>query len=101
MKQASRSGWGGSQLSVVEIEVLRGLLLEPELVVLGGILEEIRGVLEYVLVAGVGVEGRARRLALSLILGIRVLIDRSGIGAGAGSLLPGRQRRKLVLVTQR
>ena len=38
--------------SVVEVEVLRGLLLEPEVVVLGRVLEEVRRVLEHVLVLG-------------------------------------------------
>src|SRR6188472_109540 len=43
------------EFSVVEVEVLRGTLLEPELVVLRGVLEEVGGVLEHVLVTRVGV----------------------------------------------
>ncbi len=48
--------------SVVEVEVLGGLLLEPELVVLGGFLEEVRCLLEDVLV-GVALR-RGLRLGL-------------------------------------
>jgi hypothetical protein len=36
--------------SVVEVEILGRLLLEPELIVLGSLLEEVRGLLQHVLV---------------------------------------------------
>ena len=68
---------------VVEVEVLRRLLLEPELVVLGGVLEEVRGVLEHVLV------GRRRR---GLAVGRVVLGSASSCSAWLGP----RARRRLL-----
>src|SRR6476659_1379724 len=81
------------EFSVVEVEVLRGLLLEPELVVLGGVLEEVGGVLEHVLMTGVRVVvglwlGLCARLRLGARRRLLVLLgDRL---RGAGRL---RQRR--------
>src|SRR3954447_10796384 len=97
--------------SVVEVEVLRRLLLEPEIVVLGGVLEEVGRVLEHVLVpAGrAGGLGLLRRLLAAVLvvlvsLGVvdrgRFLAGRLGlvlIGGGERGVLVGR-RGRLVLV---
>ena len=71
---------------IVEVEVLRRLLLEPELVVLGRVLEEVRRVLEHVLV---GRGGRRRGgVGLGLAVGARselVLLD-SGAASSCSSV---------------
>src|ERR1044072_7667633 len=56
--------------SVVEVEVLRRFLLEPELVVLGSLLEEVGGLLEHVLLAvgGGWLLGLWRRLRLQRLV---------------------------------
>ena len=49
---------GAFLFSVVEVEILRRLLLEPEAIVIGGVLKEVRRLLEDVVV------GVARRRGL-------------------------------------
>src|SRR5579875_491526 len=69
--------------SAVEIEVARRALLEPETVVIGGVLEELGGFLEHVLVVGgFGGPGRVVARMLGLVL----------LGGGAlGVVLRGRR----------
>src|ERR1700733_2516726 len=56
---------------IAEVDVLRWLLLEPEAVVLGRVLEEVRRVLEHVLVGGAGGDGWERGVFLGLGRGLR------------------------------
>src|SRR3954469_16846107 len=67
-------GWApsGARL-IVEVEVARRLLLEPQAVVLGRLLEEVGRLLEHVLLLA-----RARRLRLQRLLGgdlVAVLVE--------------------------
>src|SRR4051812_35734106 len=79
-------GWASSGARlIVEVEVARRLLLEPEPVVLRRLLEEVGRLLEHVLLARLGIRwlgldrlggcgpGRCRRL-----VGARVVVDRWG-----------------------
>src|SRR3712207_6438367 len=72
-------GWTGPLL--VEVEVLRGLLLEPEPVVLRRLLEEVRRALELVVRLGV----RRHHVAVRL-----------GGAAARGGLLLATQRLEVV-----
>src|SRR5690606_23120216 len=71
------AGARGAPGSVVEVEVARRALLEPEPVVLGRVLEEVRRLLEDVVLGG-SVGERLLRL-----VGPRLLLGRRRLGLGS------------------
>src|SRR5437764_604131 len=73
---ACSGGWG----SVVEVEVLGRFLLEPEPIVLGGVLQELRCLLEDVLALFLGFLDLA---LLTLVVALRLLGGRL-VGARVG-----------------
>src|SRR4051812_29570699 len=65
--------WGGSGGSVVQVEVARRLLLEPQLVVVRCVLEELGGLLEHVVLRRVGV---GRTCGGRRVVGPRLVVNR-------------------------
>jgi hypothetical protein len=79
--RGARRCYAAGLASVVEIEVARGTLLEPQTVVVRGVLEELGSLLEHVVV----LLGLVGELALDRIL--------DGLTAGMIAGMPGRRRR--------
>src|ERR1700742_4511883 len=93
-------GGGADGGSAVEVEVARRLLLEPQSIVVRGVLEELRGLLQHVLVLVVALALVVERVVLGgLVAGGRRRPVRSGHTVHAGRLVvpQGLPRRGLDL----